>query len=52
MVCPGLVVKVPNEGMPKEGGGFGDLFLKFDVVFPEEIFDEKHAEVLLSILPK
>ncbi|XP_062180988.1 uncharacterized protein LOC133885311 [Phragmites australis] len=52
VICPGYVKVVKGGGMPVAGGekgARGDLRLKFDVVFPENLTDEQRkglAEIL------
>lgn len=44
------IMRVPGKGMPRHrGGGFGDLYVKFDVDFPDELSNEK-KNALRSIL--
>jgi DnaJ-class molecular chaperone len=36
------VLRVPGKGMPRRSGrGFGDLYLTFEVEFPDELSQEK-----------
>ncbi|AQK86131.1 uncharacterized protein LOC100273460 isoform 1 [Zea mays] len=52
VICPGYVKVVRGGGMPVAGGAKGargDLVVKFDVVFPEDLTDEQRkglAEIL------
>jgi DnaJ family protein B protein 13 len=52
VICPGYVKVVKGRGMPVAGGdrgAHGDLMVKFDVVFPENLTDEQRkglAEIL------
>ena len=51
IVNPSTIVKIEGEGMPVRGtpGCRGDLFVKFNIVFPSFIsFEDKHllAEIL------
>jgi DnaJ family protein B protein 13 len=34
IMTPGSTVSVPGEGMPKPGGGKGNLILEVDLLFP------------------
>ena len=46
-------MKVKGEGMKKRGDGnnYGDLIIKFNVVFPEKLSNER-KKYLVKILPK
>ena len=52
VICPGYVKVVKGRGMPVAGGekgARGDLMVKFEVVFPENLTDEQRkglAEIL------
>lgn len=36
------VMRVPNKGMPRRNGrGFGDLYLTFEVDFPDKLTEEQ-----------
>lgn len=37
---PGAIKCVEGMGMPKSGGGFGNLYIRFDVAFPESLKPE------------
>lgn len=40
------VMRVPGKGMPRRNGrGFGDLFLTFEVDFPDELSDKQKKEI-------
>ena len=40
------VMRVPGKGMPRRNGrGFGDLFLTFEVDFPEKLTDEQKEDI-------
>jgi DnaJ-class molecular chaperone len=40
------VMRVPGKGMPRRNGrGFGDLFLTFEVDFPDELTQEQKNEI-------
>lgn len=44
------VLRVPGKGMPRRSGrGFGDLYITFEVDFPDELSAEQKAQ-LRSIL--
>ena len=46
----GVTKTVHDEGMPRSGGGRGDLIIRFDVSFPDSLtFDQKAA--LKKVLP-
>ncbi|KAF1797141.1 hypothetical protein V8B55DRAFT_1485929 [Mucor lusitanicus] len=53
IIKPGMVKRIPNEGMPtyKRPDNRGDLYIKFDVEFPADNFTADFA-TLESILPK
>lgn len=56
IVKPGAIMKVDEEGMPRKNNPFqkGDLYLRFNVVFPEflpEDATEKLAEILSPFCP-
>lgn len=53
IISPGVVLKVPEKGMPIRGrpGEYGDLFVTFEVEFPTKLTD-KEKETLKSVLPK
>ena len=40
---PGEVLKIPNEGMPvhESSGEFGDLYVKFNIIFPNELTEKQ-----------
>lgn len=48
MPTPQLQYVVPGEGMPKLGkpGEKGDLTVKFNIVFPEQIASDKRAALI------
>jgi len=40
------VLRVPGKGMPRRNGrGFGDLFLTFEVDFPDKLSDKQKTEI-------
>ena len=45
VVSPGEYRVVRGAGMPKKGGGHGDLVVKFDVVFPKRLSAEQKRRV-------
>jgi len=53
IIVPSQVMKIKGEGMKKRGGGddYGDLIIKFNVVFPEKLSNER-KKYLVKILPK
>lgn len=53
IVFPGYTKVVPGEGLPKESGGFGDLVLEFDIVFPKSLRPEQKMLLKAGLaLPK
>jgi DnaJ family protein A protein 2 len=54
VVKPDEVRVVSNEGMPRHGSPFekGNLFIKFNVVFPDSLSDAKAQEILKLLGPK
>ncbi|OHT08228.1 DnaJ subfamily B member 5 [Tritrichomonas foetus] len=50
VIKPGTSVKYAGQGMTRRQGGRGDLYVKFDVVYPDKI-DPEIKDVLLQILP-
>jgi DnaJ family protein B protein 11 len=41
------VMRVPGKGMPRRNGrGFGDLYLTFEVDFPDKLSDEQKASLV------
>lgn len=47
MVCAGYQKYIPSEGMPhsKEASKRGELVVRFDVLFPKYISEEKKAKL-------
>jgi DnaJ-class molecular chaperone len=44
------VLRVPGKGMPRRSGrGFGDLFITFEVDFPDEL-TQKQKDAIRTIL--
>ena len=40
------VLRVPGKGMPRRSGrGFGDLYITFEVDFPDELSSEQKAQL-------
>ena len=40
------VLRVPGKGMPRRNGrGFGDLYITFEVDFPVELSDEQKTQI-------
>lgn len=40
------VMRVPGKGMPRRSGrGFGDLYLTFEVDFPDKLSETQKAEI-------
>jgi len=52
IIRPGEVLKIPGLGMPikNEVEKFGDMFVKFHVIFPTELSEEQNRK-LLEIFP-
>jgi len=52
IIRPGEVLKIPGLGMPikNEVEKFGDIFVKFHVIFPTELSEEQNRK-LLEIFP-
>jgi DnaJ homolog subfamily A member 2 len=52
IIIPNQVMKIVGEGMRKNGDSniYGDLIIKFNIVFPEEL-SEQRKKYLLKILP-
>lgn len=52
VLSPQTVERIPGGGMPisKEPGSYGDLLVKFDIIFPS-ILGQKDQQILKSILP-
>ncbi|CUS23614.1 LAQU0S11e00254g1_1 [Lachancea quebecensis] len=48
---PGAIKCVEGMGMPKSNGGFGNLYIRFDVAFPDTLKQET-AEALKAVLDK
>lgn len=40
---PGQVLRVEGEGMPRDRGGYGDLYVKVDVHIPSDLSEEQQA---------
>lgn len=40
------VMRIPGKGMPRRNGrGFGDLYLTFEVDFPDKLSDEQKKAI-------
>ena len=40
------VMRVPGKGMPRRSGrGFGDLYITFEVDFPDELSDKQKTSI-------
>lgn len=47
------VVRVPGKGMPRRSGrGFGDLYLTFEVDFPDNLSDEQKEAIKKALDPE
>jgi molecular chaperone DnaJ len=44
-LTPGKTLRVRGKGMPKAGGGVGDLMVTVDVVVPQTLSDEQRQAV-------
>lgn len=42
---PGDLKLIPNYGMPRKSGGFGDLRLSIDVIFPKQLSEQQKAAI-------
>jgi len=53
IVNPGDVLAVPNQGMPIMGqpDQFGDLFVQFNVTFPQKLTDQQRKALLSVFQP-
>jgi DnaJ family protein A protein 3 len=46
------VMRVPGKGMPRRNGkGFGDLYITFEVDFPDKLTNEQ-KQTIAEILPE
>ncbi|KAI9488810.1 DnaJ C terminal domain-containing protein [Zychaea mexicana] len=55
VIKPGMVKRVPNEGMPiyRRSDNHGDLYIQFDVEFPQDYFaTPDNVAAMANILPK
>ena len=50
LVHPNYTKIVKGEGMPNETGGYGDLRIEFDIVFPERLTPEKKLLIKSALL--
>ena len=47
------VVRVPGKGMPRRSGrGYGDLYLTFEVDFPDSLSEEQKAAIRKALDPE
>ena len=47
------VVRVPGKGMPRRSGrGYGDLYLTFEVDFPDNLSDDQKAAIKKALDPE
>ena len=49
LISPQTCKAVPNEGMPDGKGGKGNLYIKFDIVFPTQ-FNTDNLGVIVGAL--
>lgn len=55
VIKPGMLKRVPHEGMPiyKRSDDHGDLYIQFDVEFPENMYaSPEQIKAIEGILPK
>lgn len=45
VITPNYTHRIPNEGMPKKGGGKGDMLVKFNVRFPVHLNDSQREQI-------
>ncbi|KAJ9465620.1 Chaperone protein dnaJ 2 [Diplonema papillatum] len=50
VIVPGQMMTIKGEGMPREGGGRGNLHILFNIDFPRTMGDDQ-IEKLKSVLP-
>jgi DnaJ-class molecular chaperone len=50
VICPGRELRIREQGMPRKGGGRGDLIVGFQIVYPKEL-DEDAKEHIAAYLP-
>lgn len=52
MVESDEVVRIPGKGMPRRSGrGFGDLYLKLEVDFPDKLSPEQKKAIKAALDP-
>ena len=53
VISPGYEKVIPGEGMPysREPGKRGDLILRFKIIFPEYVSDQKKSELKKLLQP-
>ena len=53
IIIPNQIMKISGEGMKIQGDntGYGDLIIKFNIIFPEKLSEER-KKYLLKIFPK
>jgi len=49
VIKPGKKTYIPGKGMPIKHGGFGDLIINYDIIFPDQL-SEVQKDVLHEIL--
>ena len=49
LISPQTCRAVPNEGMPDGKGGKGNLYIKFDIVFPTEFTTAGLASIVSAL---
>jgi len=45
VISPGLEYPVKRYGMPRKDGGYGDLIIKFDIIFPQKLSEEQKRRI-------
>ena len=45
IVTDETILKIKNKGMKRENGVFGDMYIKFNIIFPKKI-SEKQKKIL------
>lgn len=49
IVRPGDMWRIPGKGMPTPNGTFGDLIVKFDVIFPSTVVKDRERFAELGL---
>jgi DnaJ-class molecular chaperone len=49
IVSTGDIYKLPNMGMPDGEGGFGELLIQFNIIFPKEFSDEQREHLIKAL---